>query len=261
VLAVEQAAALLLICDDYRPAASLLAEQLGKVGFTSDIATTGAEIVKCAATTRYAAILVDLQFPDCDGISLIQQLRAQPQNQDTPIIVVSSDPARGRDDERSSGLDILDWFQKPVDVGRLAHVINHAGVRGAGPRLRVLHVDEDPDVLRAVGSSLNGSADWVAAGSIEAARLALAAHHFDLVVIDVALAAGSGLDLLPDLQDSEGNAIPVIVLSAQGANPLYAAQVQSVLAKSRASIEQLTATLRKRVAGRGAITLKEKEPA
>jgi hypothetical protein len=53
----------------------------------------------------------------------------------------------------------------------------------------------------------------------------------------------------------------VIVLSAQGANPLYAAQVQSVLTKSRASIEQLIATLRKRVAGRGAITLKEKEPA
>ena len=261
LLAVEQTNGLLLICDDYRPAANLLAEQLGKVGFMSDIATTGAEVVKRAATTHYAAILIDLQFPDCDGISLIQQLRAQPQNQDTPVIVVSSNPARGRDDERSSSLDILDWFQKPVDIGRLMGVIARAGLRDASPRLRVLHVDDDPDVLRAVCGSLNGSADWVPAESIVAARRALAADHFDLVVIDVALAAGSGLDLLPDLQDREGNAIPVIVLSAQGANPLYAAQVQSALTKSRASIDQLIATLRKRVAGRGSMTRKEKETA
>jgi PAS domain S-box-containing protein len=261
LLAVGQTNGLLLICDDCRPAANLLAEQLGTVGFMSDIATTGAEIVERAATTRYAAILIDLQFPDCDGISLIQQLRAQPQNLDTPIVVVSSDPARGRDDERSSSLDVLDWLQKPVDIGRLVHVIDRAGARDAGPRLRVLHVDDDPDALRAVGGALNGTAEWVPAGSIEAARRALATDQFDLVVIDVALAAGSGLDLLPELHDREGNAIPVIVLSAQGANPLYAAQVRSALTKSRASIEQIIATLRKRATGRGSMTLKEKETA
>ncbi len=260
-LSAEANNALLLICDDYRPAANLLAGQLGKVGFMSDIATSGAEVIKRALTTRYAAILMDLQLPDCDGISLIQQLRAQPQNQDTPIVVISSDPARGLDDERSSSLDVLDWFQKPVDINRLTHVIDRAGTREAGPDLRVLHVDDDPDVLRSIGPSLGASTHWVTVDSIDGARRALAADHFDLVVIDVALAAGSGLDLLPELHDRDGNAIPVIILSAQGANPLYAAQIHSALTKSRVPIDQLVATLRRRLNGKASISVEERETA
>jgi len=63
------------------------------------------------------------------------------------------------------------------------------------------------------------------------------------------LAAGSGLDLLPHLVDAEGHAIPVVVMSARGANPQFAAQVHATLSKSRASIDSLVATLRRRVAG------------
>ncbi len=249
----------LLICDDYPPAANLLAEQLGKVGFICDIATTGGEAAERAAATHYVAILIDLQLPDCDGISLIQQLRAQPQNQDTPIVVVSADPDRGRDDTRSSSLHVLDWFQKPVDIDRLARLIDRPVVRDASPRPRILHVDDDPDVLRVVSRSLSTAADWVSVESIDAARRALADGHFDLAVIDIALAAGSGLDLLPDLRDNDGNAIPVIVLSAQGANPTCAAQVQAALTKSSATIDQLVTTLRRRVESKGSTRLKEKE--
>ena len=254
-----QSHARLLICDDYPPAANLLAGQLGNVGFICDIATTGAEAAERAATAHYAAILIDLQLPDCDGISLIQQLRAQPQNQDTPIVVVSADPDRGRDDTRSTSLDVLDWFQKPVDIDRLARLINRPVAGDAGPRPRILHVDDDPVVLRAIRRSLSDAADWVSVESIDAARRALAVYHFDLAIIDIALAAGSGLDLLPDLQDSEGNAIPVIVLSAQGANPTCAAQVQAALTKSHASIDQLVATLRRRVESKASTLHKEKE--
>ena len=65
------------------------------------------------------------------------------------------------------------------------------------------------------------------------------------MVLDVALAADSGLDLMPELNDSDGNAIPVIVFSAQGANRACAAQVQHALTKSRASIDRLIAILSK----------------
>ena len=257
----EAGGGLLLICDDYRPAANLLAGQLGKVGFMCDIATSGADVIKRATATRYAAILMDLQLPDCDGINLIQQLRAQPQNQDTPIVVVSSDPARGLNDARASSLDVLDWFQKPVDINRLARVIDRAGMRDTAPNLRVLHIDDDPGALGGIGQSFGASTSWITVDSIEGARRALAADRFDLVVIDVALAAGSGLDLLPELHDGDGNAIPVIILSAEGANPLYAAQIHSALTKSRAPIDQLVATLRRRLNGKAAMTVEERETA
>lgn len=249
----------LLICEDDPPAANLLAEQLAKAGYTSDIATTGVEAIERATAVRYAAILIDLQLPDCNGISLIQQLRAQPQNRDTQIVVAPADPDRGRGDIRSSILDVLDWIQKPVDIDRLARLLDRPVVRNAS-RPRILHVD-DPDELHVVRRALSAAADWVSVGSIDAARRALATDRFDLVVVDIALAGGSGLDLLPDLRDSEGRAIPVIVLSEPGANPTCAAQVQAALTKSHASIDQLVATLRRPVERKASILLKEKETA
>jgi CheY-like chemotaxis protein len=134
--AAEHGDARLLICDDYRPAAHLLAGQLAKAGFMSDVATTGAEVVERAEIAQYAAILIDLELPDSDGISVIQKVRAQPQNGDTPVIVVSSDPMRGRDDPRSANLDVFDWFQKPVDIIRLADAIDRALGRRAEPHAR-----------------------------------------------------------------------------------------------------------------------------
>ncbi|MGO9135185.1 MAG: PAS domain S-box protein [Methylovirgula sp.] len=238
-----------LICDDYPLAANLLAEQLGEFGFVSDIATTGREAAERAAASRYTAILIDLQLPDCDGISLIQQLRAQPQNEDTQIIVVSADPERGRDDGRASSLDVLDWLQKPVDIDRLSRLIDRPSRRYSRLRPRILHVDDDINVLRYISQSLQSNADIVSADSLEEARRALANGHFDLAIVDIALATNSGLDLLPELNDEAGNPIPVIVMSAQGANPTCAAQVQAALIKSSSSIDQLITILRRRIEG------------
>ena len=251
----------LLLCEDDRETAAGLCQRLRPAGFATDVAATAEEAEKCAAAISYAGILVDLRLPDGDGISLIKNLRAQPRYHNTPIIVMSADIDSGRTDVRSSGLDILDWFDKPVDVDRLVQVLDRPSVRNGRARPRVLHVDDDANVLGAVAQALAGSADVVSAGSVEQARDALATDHFDFAVLDVALAAGSGLDLLPDLVDRHGNAIPVIVMSARGANPRCAAQVHAALAKSRASIEGLVEILRKRVTNGDSDALIEKEVA
>src|SRR5438132_3861789 len=65
---------------DALPISHLLAQQLAKAGFASDVATTGAEVIERAAEARYAAILNDLELPDSDGISVVQRLRAQPED-------------------------------------------------------------------------------------------------------------------------------------------------------------------------------------
>ena len=65
--------ALILLCEDDPDAAAVLADRLRAAGFPTDVAYTAEEAVKGAATRSYAAILVDLQLPDSDGISLIKQ--------------------------------------------------------------------------------------------------------------------------------------------------------------------------------------------
>ena len=240
--------ALILLCEDDPDAAAVLAGRLRAAGFSTDVAHTAEDAVRGAATRSYAAILVDLQLPDSDGISLIKNLRAQPRYQNTPIVVVSADPKRGRDDKRSSTLNVLDWLQKPVDTERLLHVLNRPIVRDNYVRPRILHLDDDRDVLRIVAQALGSTAEVVSVESIDEARHVLDTHHFDLAVLDVGLAEGFGLDLLPDLCGADGRPIPVVVFSAQD-TPEVAARVLAVLSKSRASIDSLVTTLRRLVAG------------
>src|SRR5665648_371645 len=83
--------------------------------------------------------------------------------------------------------------------------------------------------------------------SIEEARRALAANRFDVAVLDMALAVGSGIGLLHDLRDREGDAFPIVVFSPEEENPILATQVRAALIKSRASVDSLVATLRKRL--------------
>ncbi len=112
---------------------------------------------------------------------------------------------------------------------------------------RVLHVDDDHDVLAAVTAALRTTADVVSVDSLAGARGALAADHIDLAVLDIALGAESGLDLLPDLRDRQGNAIPVIIFSAHGAAPARDEQVQVAFDKANGGLQNLVATVRDRL--------------
>ena len=187
-----------------------------------------------------------------DGISLLQQLRTEPRHAETATIVISADPERGRADLRSSSLNVLDWLNKPVDLEHLYKRDQPALVTaGRNGSARILHVDDDRDVLHLVAETLRGDADVVSVNSINAARTALATGHFDLAVLDLSLADGFGLDLLSELHDRDGKPIPVVVFSAQDANPEVAVRVEAMLTKSRTSIDKLVGILRRIVADRG----------
>src|ERR1700733_5988656 len=112
-----------LLCEDDLEMAVALRKQLKLAGFATDFAYTAADAITGAAATQYRAVLVDLQLPDGDGISLIVRLRELPQYRDTPIVVVSADLGGGREDLRSANLKVSDWLYKPIDFDRLIRVL------------------------------------------------------------------------------------------------------------------------------------------
>jgi PAS domain S-box-containing protein len=238
----------ILFCEDDRDTAIAVRERLRQAGFAVDFAHTVTAAIQRATATDYAAILVDLVLPDGEGIGLIVRLRAQPQYRNTPIIVSAGDPDRGRNDVRSSRLNVVDWLAKPIDFEHLIQILRSAIASQSRERPRILHVDDDHDVLALVTHALGTTADVVSADSIESARRVLATDRVDLAVLDILLGADSGLDLLPDLRDRLGKAIPVIIFSAHGAGFPCDEQVEVAFSKSSSSLVDLAATIRDRLA-------------
>jgi len=69
------------------------------------------------------------------------------------------------------------------------------------------------------------------AKTLKDAQQAVAHHRFDLVILDIALPDGSGLDLLADLPLETG----VIVFSAAELDQKLGDRVQAIMTKTRAS--------------------------
>jgi PAS domain S-box-containing protein len=113
---------------------------------------------------------------------------------------------------------------------------------------RILHLDDDHDVLAAVAGALGTTAEVVSVDSIEDARRALADDRYDLAVLDISLGTASVLDFLPDLRNSQGDMIPAIIFAAHGADMACDEQIGAALSKSQTSIESLVAKIHDRLA-------------
>jgi PAS domain S-box-containing protein len=235
----------ILLCADDPNRAIAIREGLKPLGFATDLAHIRADAITRAAATPYGAILVDFDLLDGEGTGLIRDLRNQPQNRKTPIIGMTADARRDQDALTSSGLD--DWVDKPVDIDRLAQVLDRFMVGKVNERPHILHVDDDRAVLDVVARALGATANVMSVDSIEDAREALSAYNFDLAVLDIELGPVSGLDLLPELRSTKGRAIPVIIFSAHGANLVRDPQVQASLTKSRGALDCLVTTVHDRL--------------
>lgn len=79
---------------------------------------------------------------------------------------------------------------------------------------RIFILEDDTTLSRGIGLALGGSGRTVTlADSIAQARQVMAHAQFDLLILDINLPDGSGLDLLRTLR-SQGNDTPVILLTA-----------------------------------------------
>jgi CheY-like chemotaxis protein len=146
----------------------------------------------------------------------------------------------------ADGVILID--SKPLDFEHLILTLGTALAPAQPRRLRVLHVDDDPDVLALVSHALRSTAEVISADSLVIARRALASQPIDVVVLDMALGTDFGTDLLPSLRDDLGKPLPVIIFAKNGAAVPCDGQVQVALSKSNASLEVLKEEVRDRLA-------------
>ncbi|RYY05328.1 MAG: response regulator, partial [Alphaproteobacteria bacterium] len=124
------------------------------------------------------------------------------------------------------------------------------GQLGGQRRPTILQIDDDEDLVRVVAAAFDGEARVVRANGVASARAVLDMEPPDIVVLDIGLPDGSGLDLIPALVDRAGEPLPTIVFTAQDCPAELRARVEAVLIKSRSSIPTLRDTIRRIVAER-----------
>lgn len=108
-----------LLVEDHPGNIRTFVDYLSAKGFQVDIAHDGHEaIVKCRETVP-AAILMDVQMPVMDGLSVTRALRTDPQFVNTPIIGLTALAMPG-DRERCLDAGMTDYLPKPA---RLSDVL------------------------------------------------------------------------------------------------------------------------------------------
>ena len=237
-----------LICEDDPDIAKLISVMLQQEGFVTDIAYDANEAKEMLAKSHYDAMTVDIMLPGQDGISLIRELRAADETKDLATVVVSVKAEEAAHEFAATTMGIVDWLGKPLNEGRLLEAVRKA-VRGRpGGRPRLLYVEDDKDLVGVITALLDEVADVVPVYTLDGAKELLGGGAFDLVMIDIVLPDGSGLELLPLLKNGGEPSTPVIIFSGGEVDRDTALKVEAVLVKSRTSDGELLATIKSLIA-------------
>ncbi|MFZ1431559.1 MAG: PAS domain S-box protein [Geminicoccaceae bacterium] len=229
-----------LVCEDDPAVARLLASIIEQDGWHVDIVHDAESAIESVRDFAYAAMTVDLTLPGMDGIALIQRLRTSLPTAHLPIVVVSARAVVGYAELLGDALSVIDCLEKPIDHLRLLRALRHAIQSDGLPGLRVLHIDDDRDLISVVEAIVG--VDVTAARTMAEARTMLATKEFDLVILDIGLPDGSGLDLLATISEVRPQP-PVIIFSAQDIARTLPFRAAANLVKTRTDDTHLRQTI------------------
>jgi DNA-binding response OmpR family regulator len=107
-----------LVVEDDPDIVELVAHYLAGDGWTVDSSGRGREALRRARSGDYQLLVLDLQLPDLDGLSICAEVRRDPKTVDLPIVMLT---ARGDETDRIVGLEggADDYIVKPFSPREL----------------------------------------------------------------------------------------------------------------------------------------------
>jgi two-component system cell cycle response regulator DivK len=106
---------LILIVEDNDKNLKLARDVLQYHGFRTVEAMTAAEGIKLAVEHQPDLVLMDIQLPDADGVSALQQLRAEAATQAIPVVAFTASVMEA-DRQRLAAAGFDGYLAKPIDV-------------------------------------------------------------------------------------------------------------------------------------------------
>ena len=226
-----------LICEDERIIHEFIRKTLRDGGIESVSAHTGEGALRLAREEQPQVILLDMMLPDMDGAQILSSLRAQEENQHTPIIVLSATPAKELEAQLAE-FSVTEYVAKPFNPDHLLRVVRRAAKDFAVPSSEqplILVVEDSHIHQKVVGRFLEDNGfQPIFAETVQQAMQFVSTFLPQAIILDLHLPKGSGLELLAELK-SRNEKIPVIVTSGiidkRILQELSAYEVRAVLAK------------------------------
>jgi len=128
----------LLLVEDSEATAALLCAHLARAGYRVVHAPSAGAAARALAVERPALMLLDLNLPDGNGLSLLRRLRAESARtaMAMPAVIVVTGHGGVPESVEAMRLGAFDFLQKPVDPARLLYAVE-AALDGARAHARL----------------------------------------------------------------------------------------------------------------------------
>lgn len=147
----------LLLVEDDLPLAEALVSLLVSSGYAVDCVHDGEAAKALSATEQFDLVILDLNLPELDGLSVLRSMRAQGNGAAVMILT-----ARGSAEDRVRGLDLGadDYMAKPFDIrefeARVRSLLRRqAGLRSSAVTLGGLTLDLTSRQFSANGQAID----------------------------------------------------------------------------------------------------------
>jgi len=236
-------APVVLVIDDEREMRELLERFLRREGFEVVTAADGEQGIALARSVRPSAIMLDVMMPQVDGWSVLGTLKADPELQAVPVVMVTG----ARERALSLSMGAVDHLAKPVDWHRLKGLLNRYALT---TDRRILLVGADDDTSATIEEAVTREGWILEKVGVDAITGGGISVSPDLVLIDA-----EGLaEVLPALRRQLGPAVPLAVISeALGSSERAAVAAAHADTLDGSDVELLVAELKEKLAELNAV--------
>lgn len=225
-----------LVCEKDEAVALYFKTMLEQQDIETKVAKTAEQAKQLLRLHHYDVLLLDLMLPDQDSPGLIREIKSSKKFSRLPIVIIAMEISEAKQIINGSAFSIVDWIEKEIDPQRLQDAILSIKSKIAHTIPQVLHVEDDKAMAEVLARLLKKEVAITDVADLEAARKMLREKSFDLVILDINLPDGSGIELLNELNQKH---IPVIVFSAYELQKDFAHRVFKYVVKAKTSYEEL----------------------
>jgi CheY-like chemotaxis protein len=121
----------ILVVDDNPSNLKLFTYLLAVPGYVVATAGNAEQALETLGRITPHLIIMDLQLPDVDGLTLTRQLKADPKLKDIPIVAVTASAMKG-DEEKAWAAGVDGYMSKPVEKRAFRAMVASYLARGGG---------------------------------------------------------------------------------------------------------------------------------